>query len=111
MDCEGYFRFVVALGFGLALIGALALAQRRLGLTPRISKSLGNADRRLHIVDVANVDGKRRLVLVRRDRVEHLILLGPSSETVVETGIPVSAAEPTAARQPDADNGGTDGEG
>ena len=34
-----------------------------------------------------NVDGKRRLVLVRRDKVEHLILLGATSELVIENNI------------------------
>ena len=39
------------------------------------------------------VDAKRRLVLVRRDDVEHLILLGPASDLVVERGIAMPAEE------------------
>lgn len=108
MDFEGYFRFIIALAVVLALIGMLAMVLRRLGLTPRISKSLRNADRRLHIVDVANVDGKRRLVLVRRDRVEHLLLLGPSSEVVVETGIVVAPDDPAPAVEPTTDTDASD---
>lgn len=33
------------------------------------------------------MDGKRRMVLVRRDDTEHLLLLGTATETVIETGI------------------------
>jgi len=33
------------------------------------------------------VDAKRKLVLLRRDDTEHLILLGPNSDTLVEAGI------------------------
>ncbi|MBU6475168.1 MAG: flagellar biosynthetic protein FliO [Alphaproteobacteria bacterium] len=43
--------------------------------------------RRLKIVEYLPVDHKHRLVLVRRDNREHLLLLGHESETVVETGI------------------------
>lgn len=53
---------------------------------------------RLAIIDAMSVDGRRRLVLVRRDNVEHLILIGGPSDLVVEQSIqrprrPKSAAE------------------
>jgi flagellar protein FliO/FliZ len=38
-------------------------------------------------VDQANVDGRRRLVLIRRDDVEHLIMTGGPVDVVIETGI------------------------
>ncbi len=87
MDLEDYIRFAIALVFVLGLIGLLALVARRFGMTPRVTKRKGRADKRVRIVDVTNVDGKRRLILVGRDDTEHLILLGPNSETVIETGI------------------------
>ena len=43
--------------------------------------------------EVAAVDPKRRLVLVRRDGVEHLRLLGSNSELVIETGIPAATVQ------------------
>lgn len=52
-------------------------------------------ERRLDVVDHANVDGKRRLLLVRRDNVEHLIMTGGPVDVVIETGIngqPVASA-------------------
>ncbi len=42
---------------------------------------------RLALVDAMAVDNRRRLVLVRRDNVEHLILIGGPSDVVVEPSI------------------------
>jgi hypothetical protein len=43
--------------------------------------------KRLDVVDQANVDGRRRLVLIRRDDVEHLIMTGGPVDVVIETNI------------------------
>ncbi|MGQ5718560.1 hypothetical protein [Pseudochrobactrum asaccharolyticum] len=42
---------------------------------------------RLTVTDAAAVDSQRRLVLVRRDDVEHLILIGGPSDIVIEQNI------------------------
>jgi len=42
---------------------------------------------RLAVIDAMAVDGRRRLVLVRRDNVEHLILIGGPTDVVVEQAI------------------------
>ena len=49
----------------------------------------GNKGRqpRLAVTDAVPVDSQRRLVLVRRDDVEHLILIGGPTDIVVEAGI------------------------
>ena len=55
-------------------------------------------EKRLDVVDQANVDGRRRLVLVRRDNVEHLIMTGGPVDVVIETNIESSdtiAAKPS----------------
>lgn len=44
-------------------------------------------DKRLEVIDQANVDGRRRLLLLRRDDVEHLIMIGGPVDVVIETGI------------------------
>jgi len=44
-------------------------------------------ERRLSIVEHASVDGRRRLVLVRRDNVEHLIMTGGPVDVLIESGI------------------------
>ncbi|SDR37146.1 flagellar biosynthetic protein FliO [Pseudovibrio sp. Tun.PSC04-5.I4] len=42
---------------------------------------------RLAIMDTTDIDARRRLLLVRRDNVEHLILIGGANDLVVEQGI------------------------
>lgn len=44
---------------------------------------------RLGVSEQAAVDSRRRLVLIRRDGVEHLIMTGGPVDVVIETGIPV----------------------
>ena len=102
MDLEGYFRFAIALVFVLGLIGLLALVAKRLGMAPRVTVSASRGDKRVNIVDVTNIDGKRRLILVRRDDTEHLILLGVNGETVVESAIQ-SSGTPAVATLRDVD--------
>lgn len=107
MDYDILLRFLVALIFVLGLIGLLAWAARRFGIGGRVAVRSGRR-RRMAIVEATAVDAKRRLVLVRRDDVEHLILLGPTVDLVVEQGIAVPAdqleappsAGPSAGGQP-----------
>ena len=84
MSWSSYAQFGLALAFVLALIGGLSLVARRLGYG---HAARGPRSRRLALVEVLPLDARRRLVLIRRDQVEHLLLLGPTSEQVVETGI------------------------
>ena len=89
MEIMDYFRFLLALVFVLGLIGVLATIARRAGLGfPTAAIKPGNT-RRLSVVEVTAVDGRRRMVLVRRDDVEHLLLISPTSETVIERGIAI----------------------
>ena len=44
-------------------------------------------EKRLDVVDQTSVDARRRLVLIRRDNVEHLIMTGGPVDVVIETGI------------------------
>ena len=71
----------------LALIGVAAwlvrrFATNRLGANPNRGRMP-----RLAVIDAAAVDGRRRLVLVRRDNVEHLLMIGGPSDIVVESNI------------------------
>ncbi len=54
--------------------------------------------KRLALIDTMAIDNKHNLVLVRRDDVEHLLVISPSGDLVVETGIP--APSPQAAPAP-----------
>ena len=86
MESGTYFQFLLALVFVLALIGLLAWVYRHFALG---RKFLGRPrkESRLGIIEFKHVDAKRKLVLLRRDDTEHLILLGPNSDTIVEAGI------------------------
>jgi flagellar protein FliO/FliZ len=47
---------------------------------------------RLSVSELASVDSKRKLVLIRRDDVEHLIMTGGPVDVVIETGIAAPVA-------------------
>ena len=87
MELADYLRFAIALFLVLGLIGIAAWGARRLGLAGRLPAATGRG-RRLGVVEIAPLDPRRRLVLVRRDGVEHLLLLGSGGDVVVECGIP-----------------------
>src|SRR6266702_1414777 len=71
----------------LALIGVAAWLVRRFG-TNRLGANTNRGRMpRLAVIDAAAVDGRRRLVLVRRDNVEHLLMIGGPSDIVVEPNI------------------------
>lgn len=92
MELADYFRFLLALVFVLSLIGLLAWLARRLGAFPGVPMRASSA-RRIRMVESMSLDARRRAVLIQRDNVEHLILLGPTSETVIETGIQTPRTE------------------
>lgn len=83
-------RFVAALSFVLLLILVVAWVARRYLNTGAIGTA---GRRRLGVVESTMLDGKSRLVLVRRDDREHLLVIGPASTTVVEADIPARPAE------------------
>lgn len=52
-----------------------------------------NRTPRLAVLDAAAIDTRRRLVLVRRDDVEHLIMIGGPTDVVIESRIATARAE------------------
>ena len=71
----------------LALIGVAAWLVRRFA-TNRLGANTNRGRMpRLAVIDAAAVDGRRRKVLVRRDKVEHLLMIGGPSDIVVEPNI------------------------
>jgi flagellar biogenesis protein FliO len=78
-----FFAFVA----GLALIGVAAWLVRRFASNRLSANSNRGRMPRLAVIDAAAVDGRRRLVLVRRDNMEHLLLIGGPTDIVVESNI------------------------
>lgn len=96
MDSVNYLRFIAALVFVLALLAGCAWLARRFGFLPQVAARRG-ARKRLEILEILPLDARRRMVLIRRDDVEHLLLVG-EGETVVERGItPASSQSPESA--------------
>ena len=86
MDITEVLRFVGALVFIVGLIGLCGYAARKFGLFTG-GYSMPGALKRLAIVETKPLDTKNRLVLIRRDGKEHLILLGAEQSLVIESGI------------------------
>jgi flagellar protein FliO/FliZ len=79
-------RFFLAFLIVLGLIGAAAWAVRRFG-SARLGGAVRGRQPRLAVIDYASVDARRRLILVRRDNVEHLMMIGGPTDVVVEANI------------------------
>jgi flagellar protein FliO/FliZ len=105
---EGQIGLKVVL-FVIGVFGLLALAfwlvrrfsGGRLGSGPARGRQP-----RLGVIDQATVDSRRRLVLIRRDNVEHLLIIGGPTDVVVEQNIVRAATalrEAAPARPPAAD--------
>jgi flagellar protein FliO/FliZ len=78
-------QILIAVGVVLALVGfgywaALRFPRLRLGR----SRTRGA---RLAVIDSLPVDGRRQLILLRRDNIEHLILVGGPADVVIEPSI------------------------
>lgn len=82
-------KYVIAFAIIFAMLVLLALILRRLtGGKMSLSNERGRARQpRLGIVDVYDLDRQRQLILLRRDNVEHLLLVGGPNDVVVETNI------------------------
>src|SRR6201987_5340656 len=78
-----FFAFVAV----LALIGVAAWLVRRFAGSRLGANTNRGRMPRLAVIDAAPVDGRRRLVLVRRDNIEHLLMIGGPSDIVVESNI------------------------
>src|SRR3954453_20066318 len=84
-------RFFIAFLVVLALIGLTAWLVRRFA-SNRLGAAARGRQPRLAVIDAASVDGRRRLVLIRRDNVEHLMMIGGPNDVIIEPNIVRGAA-------------------
>ena len=116
--------FIFAFIAVLALLGAGAWLLRRFAGNRLSTTTNRGRGPRLAVIDAAAVDTRRRLVLVRRDNVEHLLMIGGPTDIVVEPNIvrataardpmaqrPAVGSEPPPRIAPLPDGGWNDGEG
>lgn len=83
MIVKSFFAFC----FVMSLMFLLSWALKRFGFSGK--SMLPGSRRRLKVIEQLPIDPRRKLVLVRRDDKEHLLVIGPGGETVVEAGIPL----------------------
>ncbi len=81
-DLQPYMTYVYAALVVLAALVVFAVLMKLLN-----GRARGRRGQRLGIVEYCEIDQSRRLVLLRRDNVEHLVLIGGGHDVVVETGI------------------------
>src|SRR5579864_6074903 len=80
-------RFFIAFMVVLGLMGTCAWLIQRFRGTGLTAMANRGRQPRLAVIDSASVDGRRRLILVRRDNVEHLLMIGGPTDIVVEPNI------------------------
>lgn len=78
-----YATIAIALAVVFILIAVLFRILRIL----RSGAFRGGGQARLGIVEAVALEGERRIVLIRRDNVEHLLMIGGENDIVIETGI------------------------
>jgi flagellar protein FliO/FliZ len=91
MEFLDLLRYFGALLLVLAMVGGAGLLARRFGV-PGVTKPA--SIKRLAVVETLMVGPRQRLIIFRRDDVEHLVLSGPDGVSVIENGIPAKAGTP-----------------
>ena len=81
--------YAIAFASIFIVLSLIALVLRRLSRGRSMLSGQGGRTRqpRLGIVDVYDLDRQRQLILLRRDNVEHLLLIGGPNDVVIETNI------------------------
>ena len=94
MDFVETIRAIAALGITLGLIGLAAYGARRWGPDWLTRLQPSRTDKRLSLIETLPLDASRRLVLVRLDGVEKLILLGDGHLLETPSARPKPRAKP-----------------
>jgi flagellar protein FliO/FliZ len=97
MDWMDWARGAFGLLATLALILGASVLARRLGMA---RKDAGAAHRRVSVVDSVMLDPRRRLVVVRFDGRDHMILLSPTGDRPIAAGLaPAAPAGPAPSQE------------
>ena len=93
MDVWEWVRAFFGLIFVLGLIAACAYGARRLGM---LQAPLQGGKRRMAIVESLFLDPRRRVVIVRVDEEDHVLLLGPAGDRQLATKAAIIPPPPAA---------------
>ena len=80
------FKLVLLTIILVAILLLLFWVVRKFTGSPTIKPPRGRLPR-LAVTDAANLDDKRRLVLIRRDNIEHLVMIGGATDVLIESNI------------------------
>ena len=84
-DLPQILKLIMAMLFVLSLMGLLAFALKKLGLSGAMPVNTNK--KRLKLIEVLHLDSRHKAALIQRDNTQHLVILGPNGETVIETDI------------------------
>ncbi len=94
-----FYVLIIAVLAVLVVVAGVVVRGYLTGTSPTAAFFGPKPDPRLYVSEQASLDGRRRLLLVRRDDVEHLIMTGGPVDVVIETGISVRHAPYSSAAQ------------
>jgi flagellar protein FliO/FliZ len=84
MESVDFSRLFLALAFVIFLIWLCAFIVQRTGLDRRLRGTTGSKGR-LQVLEVLYLDPKRRVILMRADTSEYLVLLAGDAATLLDT--------------------------
>ena len=87
-------KIIIASTTVLGLMGLLAWGLKYFAARGWITPAAGSA-RRLKLIESLALDARRRLVIVKCDNAEHLLLLGANQDSIVATNLTVSDGPPS----------------
>jgi flagellar protein FliO/FliZ len=81
-------KLIIAFAVVLGLLGGLAAILKYINAKGLTFGGRKGRERRMKIVENLAIDSKRRCVILRCDKREHLLLLSSEGDIVVETNLP-----------------------
>src|SRR5688500_2259695 len=81
-----YMNYIITAGIALAVLLVGILIYRLFS-----GPVMGRKGQRLGVSEYYEIDKTRRLVLLRRDETEHLVLIGGGQDLVIESGISLNS--------------------
>lgn len=91
MAPDDIIRVIFGLLAVIGLIGIAAIAARKAGLLTAAGGLSGH--RRLSVTETLSLDARRKLVILKCDDREHLVILGAQSETMLDDNLNTPARE------------------